>query len=116
MMQQEIAEVVAVNQPTISRELRRNRGERGYRHKQAHHKATERKNNATKAKKMTASMIILVEEKLRGKWNPEQISGWLLEEQGEALSHERIYQHIFDKYLAGNKKALSAPAQRGMNW
>lgn len=101
MTQQEIAEVVGVSQPTISRELRRNRGERGYRHKQAHHKATERKNNATKAKKMTSSMIALVEEKLRAKWSPEQISGWLLEEQGEALSHERIYQHIWDDKRAG---------------
>ncbi len=101
MTQQEIAEVVGVSQPTISRELRRNRGERGYRHKQAHQKATERKNNATKEKKMTSSMIARVEEKLRGKWSPEQISGWLLEDQGESLSHERIYQHIWDDKRAG---------------
>jgi IS30 family transposase len=37
-----------------------------------------------------------IEAKLRQvRWSPEQISGWL-SEQGIKLSHERIYQMIWD--------------------
>ena len=101
MTQQEIADMLGMSQPTISRELKRNRGERGYRHKQAQRKSTERRQNAARAKKMTEPMIAVVEAKLREKWSPEQISGWLLEETGESLSHERIYQHIWDDKRSG---------------
>ncbi|MEW8418603.1 MAG: helix-turn-helix domain-containing protein [Candidatus Thiodiazotropha endolucinida] len=41
--QSEIAEIVGVHKSTISRELRRNRGLRGYRPKQAHQLATHRR-------------------------------------------------------------------------
>ena len=47
-------------------------------------------------------MIQLITSKLHKKWSPEQISGWLLEEQGVQLSHEAIYLHIWaDKALGG---------------
>lgn len=100
--QQSIADIVGTTQPTISRELRRNRGERGYRHKQAQRKATERRQNASRRIKMTPELIKLIEEKVSCKWSPEQISGWLWEELGICLSHERIYQHIWnDKHRGG---------------
>ena len=44
---------------------------------------------------MTAKMIAFVESKLRLEWSPEQISGWLLEDRKELLSHETIYLHIW---------------------
>ena len=44
--QKEIAEELGVNKSTISRELRRNTGERGYRPKQAHEKALNRRSKA----------------------------------------------------------------------
>ena len=40
--QSEIADLMGIHKPTISRELRRNRGLRGYRPKQAHQLATDR--------------------------------------------------------------------------
>lgn len=101
MRQREIAEIVETSQSTISRELRRNKGQRGYRHKQAQSMADERRLNAAKALKMDSSMTERVENKLREKWSPEQVSGWLLEELGEHLSHERIYQHVWDDKWAG---------------
>ena len=52
MTQQEIAAVVETSQSTISRELKRNRGQRGYRHKQAQSKTDERRHNAAKTLKM----------------------------------------------------------------
>ena len=45
-----------------------------------------------------------IEAKLRQmRWSPEQISGWLSVTQGIKLSHERIYQMIWDdKRHGGN--------------
>jgi transposase, IS30 family len=46
--QTQIAETIGVHKSTISRELRRNQGQRGYRPKQAHQKALRRRNKAKK--------------------------------------------------------------------
>lgn len=103
MSQQTIAEVVGTSQSTISRELRRNRGQRGYRHKQAQRLAIERRTSSAKSIKMTPIMIRRVEQKLREKWSPEQIAGWLATDEEASLSHERIYRHIWaDKYAGGD--------------
>lgn len=101
MTQKQIADLVGTSQPTISRELSRNTGQRGYRHKQAQRKTDERRHNAVKAIKMTETMVERVEQKLALKWSPEQVSGWLWDEHGESLSHERIYQHIWEDKHAG---------------
>jgi IS30 family transposase len=99
---QDIAQEIGVDRSTIYRELKRNSGERGYRPKQAHEKAMLRRFEAVKFVKMTPSLTTLVEEKIKGEWSPEQISGWLLFEEGISLSHERIYQHIWaDKQNGG---------------
>jgi IS30 family transposase len=104
LSQAKIANDIGVSKSTISRELKRNTGQRGYRPKQAQSKATERRKLASKAIKMTGDMIDLIDEKLsEQQWSPEQISGWLLEEKNIALSHERIYQHIwYDKSQGGD--------------
>ena len=60
---------------TISRELRRNQGEPGYRPHQAHQKALARRQNASKSIKMTTEVIDWIEEKLCKDWSPEQIAG-----------------------------------------
>ncbi|TYL48620.1 helix-turn-helix domain-containing protein [Marinomonas sp. IMCC 4694] len=49
MSQNKIARQRRVNQSTISRELLRNSGQRGYRYKQAHDMAIARRLNAPKA-------------------------------------------------------------------
>ena len=103
MSQQQIADIIGVSQSTISRELARNTGERGYRHQQAQRKRDERCAEAAKALKMTPEILRLIEPKLREKWSPEQISGWLLEEREERLSHETIYRHVWaDKASGGD--------------
>jgi IS30 family transposase len=101
--QESIASVLGVSQSTVSRELRRNRGQRGYRFKQAEAKAQARQAIRRKPRKLTASVRRKVEAKLRQmRWSPEQISGWL-RDQGIKLSHERIYQMIWqDKRDGGN--------------
>ena len=101
--QESIASGLGVSQSTVSRELRRNRGQRGYRFKQAEAKAQARQAIRRKPRKLTASVRRKVEAKLRQmRWSPEQISGWL-RDQGIKLSHERIYQMIWqDKRDGGN--------------
>ena len=51
-----IADVVGVNQATISRELRRNKGKKGYRNKQAQKMRDKRRLLASRAYKMTPKL------------------------------------------------------------
>lgn len=102
MSQNKIAQQLSVSQSTISRELSRNTGKRGYRIKQAQIRADKRRLSARKTIKMTVELIALIESRIKEKWSPEQISGWLKEEQNTLISHETIYQHIWsDKRTGG---------------
>src|SRR5208282_5352811 len=94
--QESIAHILGVSQSAVSREIGRNRGQRGYRFKQAEATAQARQAIRSKPRKLTAPIRRKIEAKLRQmRWSPEQISGWL-SEQGIKLSHERIYQMIWD--------------------
>src|SRR6202043_2904320 len=68
--QSHIARKIGVDPSTISREIVRNTGARGYRFKQAHEKALQRRKEASdKPCKMT-----LIKEKLtQEQWSPDQI-------------------------------------------
>ena len=101
--QESIAGVLGVSQSTVSREMCRNRGQRGYRFKQAEAKAQARQPIRSRPRKLTAPLRRKIEAKLRQmRWSPEQISGWLFE-RGIKLSHERIYQMIWqDKRDGGD--------------
>ena len=96
----EIACEIGVHKSTISRELKRNSGERSYCPKQANEKALSRR--AKSKPRIMKSTWELAEEKLRDDWSPEQVSGWL-KRYGIRISHEWIYQHILaDKQSGGN--------------
>jgi IS30 family transposase len=99
--QTSIAQEVGVHKSTISRELRRNTGQRGYRPKQAHALATQRQQERATAKRIAASTWDLVQDYLRQEWSPEQVSGWLWRQHQVHLSHERIYQYVYDDKRAG---------------
>ena len=99
--QTEIAEIVSVHKSTVSRELQRNRGQRGYRPKQAHQLALSRRNKAKR--RIQPETWELIEAKLRLDWSPEQISGWMMRKEGISVSHEWIYQSILaDKQAGGD--------------
>jgi IS30 family transposase len=104
--QQAIANLIGVNQSAISRELKRNSGKRGYRFKQAQALSDQRRATATKAIKMTDSIILLINQKTRMRWSPEQISGWLKVEKGIKLSPETIYRHIWSDKKSGGQLYL----------
>ena len=99
--QKEIASIIGVSSATISRELKRNAGLRGYRPRQANIKAQERRENAVKAIKMTGALVVLIEEKIKLDWSPEQVSGWLDLDNNIGISHERIYQHVWTNKVQG---------------
>jgi len=97
--QTEIARVLGVHKSTISRELRRNPGRRGYRPQQAHRLALGRRQKTVP--RIPAEQWVLVDKLLRQDWSPEQISGRLKKEQGIGISHEWIYQHILEDKRTG---------------
>ena len=97
-----ISKILLRDVTTIGREIRRNRGQRGYRPRQANLKAQERR-RVPRSKKMTEEVIAHVEEKLREEYSPEQISCTMSGIVGLKVSHERIYQHIWqDKKDGGD--------------
>ena len=102
-----IANILTVHKSTISRELRRNRGLRGYRPKQAHAKAMQRRHEKLKTH-IPLTTWVVVNTLIEQDWSPEQISGRLYEEQGVSISHEWIYLHIYGgalhKHLRCQKK------------
>ena len=98
--QTEIARALGVNKSTISRELVRNRGQRGYRPGQADELAKERCLKKVR-RHISEQTWLLVESKLRLDWSPEQISGWLTKNDQGSVSHEQIYQHVYAEQRAG---------------
>jgi len=97
----EIAQELGRHKSTISRELDRNAPptNKGY---YLSHKAQERASYrwlVTHKRKRLKSQRIreYVEVKLKDGWSPEIIAGRLsIEEPGNAISHEAIYQYIYE--------------------
>jgi len=114
----EIARDLGRSPATISREVARNRGGRGYRHRQAQDRATQRRREASGVpRKMTPDRWQAVEARLREGWSPEQIEGrYRLE--GEAMaSHEWIYRHVRrDRRAGGDLYRCLRRRGRKPNW
>ena len=104
--QSEIANVLERSASTISRELARNCGRRGYRPKQAHSRSVERR--AINARRIDEATWQFAEEMLAQEWSPEQISGHA------AISTETVYQRIYADKRAGGLlwKSLRCQKQR----
>lgn len=104
MSQKNIALELGVSQSTISRELSRNLGKRGYRFKQADTMAKKRRHSASAvARKMLPKTIALIEQMLTlDQLSPDQISGRLKLTHAISISYETIYKHIWkDKANGG---------------
>lgn len=102
--QRQIAAVLGVAPSTICRELARHTVHHGYHPKYAHLRACYFRRMARKAVKMTPSMITYIESKLHQQHSPEQIAERMKHDpawRGPTLSHERIYQHIWQDKTNG---------------
>lgn len=95
--QNAIARQLFVHPSTISRELKRNKGKRGYRYKQAETFALNRREraNSEQSKMKDKTLKIILEKLCLYQWSPEQISGWMKKNMEVSISHESIYKHIW---------------------
>jgi len=100
--QTEIAMILGRHKLTISREISRNTGLRGYRPKQAQ-RLTEERRQSKNRPRISDDTWLAVEQLLTLDWSPEQISLWLKTFCGISISHEWIYQFVLqDKANGGN--------------
>jgi IS30 family transposase len=94
---QAIAQMLGRHKSTISREVLRNSGSRGYRPRQADHFSQQRAQASRNALQIDQGTRALVAERLSLQWSPEQIAASL------PVSHETIYQHVYaDKARGGS--------------
>lgn len=101
--QVQIAAELGVHKSTITRELTRNRGERGWRPKQAQRTRDARRRGCINGKRFSLNDWAEVERLIRQDLSPEQTAARLELEGGLSISHEIIYQHIYaDKRTGGD--------------
>jgi IS30 family transposase len=110
MTQKDIAQEIGVHPSTISRELKRNAGLRGYRPFQAHTFAIVRRDKGVP--RVLESHWLEIERLIKAYWSPEQIAWRLYEEQGYRISHEWIYQYIYRDKRHGGKLYLYLRCQK----
>ena len=98
----EIARIIGVHKSTITREIRRNRGRRGYYgYVQAQKRAYKRKHAARKFTKLTPPLTEKISSYLALKWSPEQIAGHLKKHENISISYETIYCYIYEDKKQG---------------
>jgi transposase, IS30 family len=90
----EIARRLGRAASSISRELKRNQGKKGYRPRQAHWKARERARRPG-PRRFIVAVRQEAEKRLREGWTPEIISGRARLEGREWVCKETIYKHIY---------------------
>jgi IS30 family transposase len=102
---------------TVSREIGRNGGRRGYRASQADRAAWGRARRAKRCKLVeNRALARLVASKLRQLWSPEQIAGWVKrtypDDESRQVSHETIYRSLFIQARGALKKELLGHLRR----
>ena len=64
--------------------------------------AVKRQGYKRRRKKLTNSMIALIEKKLKIQWSPDQISGWMKKQDfKDFVSHETIYKYVWEDKKKG---------------
>ena len=98
-----IAAQLKRSRSTITRELKRNAGAQGYKPARAHERARTRQRARRNARQFNAQQWSQVHRYLRLELSPEQVSGRLRLEGVLTISHECIYQHIYDDKRKGGE-------------
>lgn len=102
---------------TLSREIKRNGGQEGYRANQADQSAWDRARRPKRCKLAKGGMLAhMVASKLQLEWSPEQIAGWLKQffegDKEYYVSHETIYRSLYIQARGALKKELLAHLRR----
>ena len=105
MTYSQIGEYIDRDKSVISREISRNSDARNgkYNAELAHRKAKERHATKKKKKHFTAEIEAHVREYITQNYSPEQIKGRAVLEDIPCVSHERIYQFIWNDKKKGGK-------------
>lgn len=106
--QKAIADAINKDKSVISRELKRNSDKRSKRYnwEQAHRKMERRKQEKPHVEKFTLTIKDRVDSMLAMDYSPEQIVGRLKLEGVNCVSHERIYQYVWDDKKRGGRLHL----------
>ncbi len=105
----EIAQKIGKNKSSVSRELKRNAGEKteysdGWIAEEAQRIKDSRTwiaNQTRRRKKLKTKLWVI--EQLKNEWSPEQIAGRSKKEAPEKISHECIYQIVIQDKKEGGK-------------
>lgn len=114
-----IGMIIGFNKSTVSRELKRNSTESGYRPKMAEKLSQARQCNAHKASKRNEVIDQQIADKLKQGWSPGSISERLKlekEEEAEQLSHTSIYRMIAKNKVQGGSLYLCLPNTGKTRW
>lgn len=101
LTQKQIAGVLERSPSTISRELRRNCGLKGYRPAQAQRLSDNRRATAAKSIKITDEVWGWIEQLIRQELSPQQAVDYLKTHKNLSLHHETLYQLIYADKAAG---------------
>ena len=92
----EVAKLMGFSHSTLSRELRRyGKFEYSPCHSDFHSKYRRKRVGRKRKIWGNESLMSCVDEKLRLGWSPEIISGWLKLQKDMLISHETIYQYVY---------------------
>jgi hypothetical protein len=96
--QKQIAEAIGKDKSTVCREIRRNCDARSgaYRYELAQRKCEKRHQTKPKKIHFTEQVKAYVDTLLKNDFSPEQIAGRAKSKNVECVSHERIYQYVWD--------------------
>lgn len=111
----EIANIIGVHRSTISREIRRNRDKRNgvYKPELAHAKYKHRIGSRRHFVRFTDDLKLQVDILLRKDYSPEQVTGFMRTKGLETVSHETIYQYVWEDKKRGNKLLYTHLRRRG---
>lgn len=94
--QTQIASILGRHKSTISREIARNAGLRGYRPRQASLLADARSQDSRNARTIAPEVLKAAFDLVGQQWSPEQVAAKV------AISHETLYRHIYqDRAMGG---------------
>ena len=101
LTQKQIAVELERDPATISRELMRNQGLKGYRPAQAQRLSDNRRATAAKSVKITDEVWGWIEQLIRQELSPQQVVDYLKIHKNLSLHHETLYQLIYADKAAG---------------
>ncbi len=100
--QEAIAVLLGRSPSTISRELRRNKGLKGYRPAQAQRFSGSRRRGAHKRRKVSEEVRVWIKKLLRQELSPQQVVDYLRRHRRVSLHHETVYRLVYaDKARGG---------------